>query len=158
VAEAQRHLARALGTFLDDLSATPAPTMRFVQLPEALLQGSEDAKRLYQRRGVEYRIEVSPILFEEVGYLRVAAAPYNTRDDDDGLAESLRTMRTVTFKTQTVHQGPTRVSGGPIPSRQRRGRAARWPGGPPSRTGAHSRSRREWPSKTGPVGKNLTAR
>ena len=66
--------------------------MRLVQLPEALLQGPEDAKRLYERRSVEYGIEVGPILFEEVGYLRVAAAPYNTRDDDDRLAESLRTI------------------------------------------------------------------
>jgi isopenicillin-N epimerase len=92
VAEGQRHLASALGTSLEDLPATPAPTMRLVQLPEGLLQGPEDAKRLYERLSVEHRIEVGPIVFEEVGYLRVAAAPYNTRDDYDRLADALQTI------------------------------------------------------------------
>jgi hypothetical protein len=30
---------------------------------------------------LEHRIEVAPILFDGIGYVRVAAAPYNTEDD-----------------------------------------------------------------------------
>jgi isopenicillin-N epimerase len=38
------------------------------------------------------RIEVAPIWFDGVGYLRVAAAPYNTRDDYDRLARVVRDL------------------------------------------------------------------
>jgi isopenicillin-N epimerase len=36
------------------------------------------------------RIEVAPVSFGGAGYLRIAAAPYNTGDDYDRLASSIR--------------------------------------------------------------------
>ncbi len=90
VTAGQRHLASLLGTTLDDLPATAAPTMRLVRLPEGVVRGRTDAQRLYESLSVEHRIEAAPIHFEGVGYLRVAAAPYNTIDDYDRLADSLK--------------------------------------------------------------------
>lgn len=92
VAAGQRHLASVLGTSLDGLPATPAPTMRLVPLPQGILQDPADVSRVYERLSSEHRIEVAPILFDGVGYVRVAAAPYNTEDDYERLAECLRAM------------------------------------------------------------------
>jgi isopenicillin-N epimerase len=42
------------------------------------------------RRSV--RVEVAPVHFHGVGYLRIAAAPYNTPDDYDRLAGTVREL------------------------------------------------------------------
>jgi hypothetical protein len=38
------------------------------------------------------RIEVAPVCFDGAGYLRIAAAPYNTEDDYDRLAGGVREL------------------------------------------------------------------
>jgi selenocysteine lyase/cysteine desulfurase len=38
------------------------------------------------------RIEVAPVCFGGAGYLRIAAAPYNTGNDYDRLASSVREL------------------------------------------------------------------
>ena len=37
----------------------------------------------------QQRVEVAPVHFDGVGYLRIAAAPYNTPDDYDRLADTV---------------------------------------------------------------------
>ena len=89
VAAGQRHLAEALGTSLESMPATAAPTMRLVGLPDRMVEDPSDARRLYERLSVEHRIETAPIYLDGRGYLRVAAAPYNTPDDYDRLADAV---------------------------------------------------------------------
>lgn len=88
----QKHLAEALGTSLAGLPASPAPTMRLVRLPDGVLREAADVDRVYELLSVAHRIEVAPVLFGGAGYLRVAAAPYNTEDDYARLAEALRAL------------------------------------------------------------------
>ena len=38
------------------------------------------------------RVEVAPVHFGGTGYLRIAAAPYNTPDDYDRLADAVREL------------------------------------------------------------------
>ena len=38
------------------------------------------------------RVEIAPVHFDGVGYLRIAAAPYNTPDDYDRLADTVREL------------------------------------------------------------------
>jgi len=38
------------------------------------------------------RVEVAPVCFGGAGYLRIAAAPYNTPDDYDLLAATVREL------------------------------------------------------------------
>jgi isopenicillin-N epimerase len=38
------------------------------------------------------RIEAAPVCFDGAGYLRIAAAPYNTEEDYDRLASSVRDL------------------------------------------------------------------
>ena len=38
------------------------------------------------------RVEVAPVHFGGTGYLRIAAAPYNTSDDYDRLADPVREL------------------------------------------------------------------
>ena len=45
----------------------------------------------YQALSCE-RIEVAPVHFGGTGYLRIAAAPYNTPDDYDRLADPVREL------------------------------------------------------------------
>ena len=40
----------------------------------------------------QQRVEVAPVHFDGVGYLRIAAAPYNTPDDYDHLAAIMRDL------------------------------------------------------------------
>jgi hypothetical protein len=40
----------------------------------------------------QQRVEVAPVHFDGVGYLRIAAAPYNTPDDYDRLAGTVREL------------------------------------------------------------------
>ena len=84
-AEGQKRVAAALGVALDRLPVTPAPAMRLVPLPEGVLDAPDQVDSFYQALS-RRRVEVAPIHFDGAGYLRVAAAPYNTADDYDRLA------------------------------------------------------------------------
>jgi isopenicillin-N epimerase len=84
-AEGQRTVAEALGVTLHGLPATPAPAMRLVPLPDGALTSQGDADALYEALSAQ-RVEVAPVFFGGAGYLRVAAAPYNTADDYRRLA------------------------------------------------------------------------
>jgi isopenicillin-N epimerase len=87
--EGQRTAAAALGVPLDGLPATPAPFMRLVPLPDGVLAAPGDADALYEALS-RRRVEVSPVCFDGAGYLRVAAAAYNTADDYHRLAAAVR--------------------------------------------------------------------
>jgi isopenicillin-N epimerase len=85
VTEGQKIVAAALGVSLDRLPVTPAPAMRLVPLPAGVLASPDRVDPFYQALSRQ-RIEVAPVHFDGRGYLRVAAAPYNTVDDYDRLA------------------------------------------------------------------------
>ena len=87
-AEGQRTAAAALGVTLDGLPAAPAPAMRLVPLPAGAVTSDAQAGALYEalsRRGVE----TAPAFLGGRGYLRIAAAPYNTPDDYARLAAAV---------------------------------------------------------------------
>jgi isopenicillin-N epimerase len=81
----QERVAAALGVELGRLPATPAPCMRLVPLPAAALPAAGQADSLYEALSAR-GVEVAPVWFGGAGYLRIAAAPYNTPDDYDRLA------------------------------------------------------------------------
>jgi isopenicillin-N epimerase len=89
VAGGQKRLAEALGATLDRLPVTPAPTMRLVPLPDGVLASAGQIDPFYEALSRQ-RVEVSPVSFGGAGYLRIAAAPYNTPDDYDRLAAVVR--------------------------------------------------------------------
>jgi isopenicillin-N epimerase len=91
VSEGQKRVAGALGVPLDQLPAVPAPTMRLVPLPNGVLSGPGQADEFYEALSRE-RVEVAPIHFAGTGYLRIAAAPYNTPDDYNRLADVVREL------------------------------------------------------------------
>jgi isopenicillin-N epimerase len=62
--------------------------MRLVPLPDGVLFGPGQVDTFYAALSRE-RIEVAPVFFDGAGYLRVAAAPYNTADDYDRLADAV---------------------------------------------------------------------
>lgn len=84
-ADGQKTVAGALGVALGRLPVTPAPAMRLVPLPDGVLVSPEQAGSLYEALSRQ-RVEVAPVCFGGAGYLRIAAAPYNTPDDYDRLA------------------------------------------------------------------------
>jgi isopenicillin-N epimerase len=88
VADGQKRVADALGVTLEGLPATPAPAMRLVPLPAGVLTSPEQVSPFYEALS-QQRVEVAPIHFDGVGYLRIAAAPYNTPDDYDRLAKTV---------------------------------------------------------------------
>ena len=90
-ADGQKRVAEALGVTLDLLAATPAPTMRLVPLPGGVLTSPDQVDPFYQALS-QQRVEVAPVHFDGVGYLRIAAAPYNTPDDYDRLAHTVRKL------------------------------------------------------------------
>jgi isopenicillin-N epimerase len=92
-AEGQRTVAGALGVALGGLPVTPAPCMRLVPLPDGVLAAPGDADAFYEALS-QRRVEVAPIHFDGAGYLRIAAAPYNTADDYDRLAAVVRDVLT----------------------------------------------------------------
>ena len=59
--------------------------MRLVPLPQGVLTSRDQAGPFYEALS-RRRVEVAPVCFGGVGYLRIAAAPYNTPDDYDRLA------------------------------------------------------------------------
>jgi isopenicillin-N epimerase len=87
-ADGQERVAAALGVTLERLPVTPAPCMRLVPLPAAALPGPGQADSLYEALSAR-GVEVAPVWFGGAGYLRIAAAPYNTPDDYDRLADVL---------------------------------------------------------------------
>ena len=89
VTDGQKRLAETLGVTLDRLPVTPAPTMRLVPMPGGVLASAEHVGPCYDALSRQ-RVEVAPISFAGAGYLRIAAAPYNTPDDYDRLAGIVR--------------------------------------------------------------------
>jgi isopenicillin-N epimerase len=89
VADGQKRVAKALDVALELLPVTPAPTMRLVPLPDGILRAPDQVDPFYEALSRQ-RVEVAPIHFDGVGYLRIAAAPYNTPDDYDRLADTVR--------------------------------------------------------------------
>jgi isopenicillin-N epimerase len=87
--EGQATVAGALGVSLAELPVTPAPFMRLVPLPDGVLASPDEVDPFYEALS-RRRIEVAPICFGGAGYLRVAAAPYNTADDYHRLASAVR--------------------------------------------------------------------
>jgi isopenicillin-N epimerase len=90
-ADGQKRLTETLGVSLDGLPVVPAPTMRLVPLPDSMRTFAGDADTLYKALSGQ-RVEVAPIFFGGARYLRVAAAPYNTPDDYDRLADTVRNL------------------------------------------------------------------
>jgi isopenicillin-N epimerase len=84
-------VAGALGVSLERLPAVPAPAIRLVPLPDGALSSPGQADMFYQALSRE-RVEVAPVHFGGTGYLRIAAAPYNTPDDYDRLADPVREL------------------------------------------------------------------
>ena len=91
VADGQRKVAEALGVTLELLPITPAPAMRLVPLPGGVLTSPDRVDPFYEALS-QQRVEVAPVHFDGVGYLRIAAAPYNTPDDYDRLADAVRKL------------------------------------------------------------------
>jgi isopenicillin-N epimerase len=91
VTEGQKIVAEALDVSLDRLPVTPAPAMRLVPLPAGVLASPDRVDPFYQALSRQ-RIEVAPVHFDGLGYLRLAAAPYNTVDDYDRLAGAVRDL------------------------------------------------------------------
>ena len=89
VTDGQKRVAETLGVTLDGLPVTPAPTMRLVPLPGGALASPGQVDGFYEALS-QRRVEVSPVSFGGTGYLRIAAAPYNTPDDYDRLAGVVR--------------------------------------------------------------------
>jgi isopenicillin-N epimerase len=91
VTEGQKNVAEAFDVSLDGLPVTPAPAMRLVPLPSGVLTSPGQIEPFYEALS-QQRVEVAPVHFDGIGYLRVAAAPYNTRDDYDRLASAVREL------------------------------------------------------------------
>jgi isopenicillin-N epimerase len=88
VTEGQKRVAEGLGVTLERLPVTPAPAMRLVPLPDGVLTSPGQADAFYEALSRQ-RVEVAPVHFAGAGYLRIAAAPYNTADDYDRLADTV---------------------------------------------------------------------
>jgi isopenicillin-N epimerase len=88
VADGQKRVAAALGVTLERLPVVPAPAMRLVPLPPGVLTSPDRVDPFYETLS-QQRVEVAPVHFDGVGYLRIAAAPYNTPDDYDRLADTV---------------------------------------------------------------------
>jgi isopenicillin-N epimerase len=91
VTDGQERVAEGLGVTLGRLPVTPAPAMRLVPLPDGVLTAPDQVDPFYEALSRQ-RVEVAPVHFDGVGYLRIAAAPYNTGDDYDRLARTVREL------------------------------------------------------------------
>jgi isopenicillin-N epimerase len=65
--------------------------MRLVPLPDGVLTCPDRVDPFYEALSRQ-RVEVAPIHFDGVGYLRIAAAPYNTSGDYARLARTVRQL------------------------------------------------------------------
>jgi isopenicillin-N epimerase len=91
VTDGQKRVAEALSVTLERLPAAPAPAMRLVPLPDGVLTSPDQVDPFYEALSRQ-RVEVAPVYFDGVGYLRIAAAPYNTPDDYSRLADTVRKL------------------------------------------------------------------
>jgi len=91
VTDGQKRVAEALGVTLDRLPVTPAPAMRLIPLPDGVLTSAERVDPWYEALS-QHRVEAAPVCFGGTGYLRIAAAPYNTPDDYDRLGGVVREL------------------------------------------------------------------
>jgi isopenicillin-N epimerase len=91
VAGGQKRVAEALGVTLERLPLAPAPAMRLVPLPDGVLTSPDQVDSFYEALS-QQRVEVAPMYFDGTGYLRIAAAPYNTPGDYDVLAATVRDL------------------------------------------------------------------
>jgi isopenicillin-N epimerase len=92
VTDGQKQVTDAIGVPLVRLPATPAPTMRLVPPPDRFLAGPDQVGAFYEALSRQ-RVEVAPVFFDDAAYVRIAAAPYNTPDDYDRLADILLFMQ-----------------------------------------------------------------
>lgn len=90
-ADGQRTVAEALGVPLERTPVRPAPAMRLVPLPNGFVVSPDQTDALYEALSRQ-RIEVAPVHFDGAGYLRIAAAPYNTAGDYGRLAGAMRDL------------------------------------------------------------------
>jgi isopenicillin-N epimerase len=90
-ADGQRTVADALGVTVDGLPAAPAPAMRLVPLPAGVLTSPGQVDPFYEALSRQ-RLEVAPVCFAGTGYLRIAAAPYNTPGDYARLGAAVREL------------------------------------------------------------------
>jgi isopenicillin-N epimerase len=90
-ATGQHRVAEVLGVTLGQLPSEQAPAMRLVPLPDGVLTSPDQVDSLYEALS-QRRIEVAPVSFGGTGYLRIAAAPYNTEDDYDRLASGVKDL------------------------------------------------------------------
>jgi len=90
-ADGQQQVAEALGVTLERLPVNPAPTMRLVPLPDGFPGSGGDVDGFYEELS-QRRVEVAAVYFDGACYLRIAAAPYNTPDDYDRLAGTVREL------------------------------------------------------------------
>jgi isopenicillin-N epimerase len=81
-------VAKLLGVGLERLAVTPAPAMRLVPLPAGVLTSRDQAEQFYEALSRQH-VEVAPVCVDGAGYLRIAAAPYNTPDDYDRLGDTV---------------------------------------------------------------------
>jgi isopenicillin-N epimerase len=65
--------------------------MRLVPLPAGTITSPGQASEFYDALS-QQRVEVACVYFGGTGYLRLAAAPYNTPDDYDRLATTVRQL------------------------------------------------------------------
>lgn len=93
VTDGQKTVAEALGVTCERLPVKPAPAMRLVPLPDGVLTTADQVDPFYEALSRQ-RVEVTPVCFDGAGYLRIAAAPYNTPDDYDRLASTVRELLT----------------------------------------------------------------
>jgi isopenicillin-N epimerase len=56
------------------------------ELPDGTFTSPDQVGTFYETLS-EQHVEVAPVWFDGAGYLRIAAAPYNTPDDYDRLAD-----------------------------------------------------------------------
>ena len=81
-------MAGALVVLIEGFPVMPAPAMRLVPLPDGMLGGRDQANAFYEEVSAQ-RVEVAAVSFGGAEYLRIAAAPYNTADDYDRLADAV---------------------------------------------------------------------
>jgi isopenicillin-N epimerase len=65
--------------------------MRLVPLPPGVLTSTAQVDPFYEALSRQ-RIEVAPVCFAGAGYLRIAAAPYNTPGDYARLGAAVREL------------------------------------------------------------------
>jgi hypothetical protein len=125
-AAGQRQVAEALGVPLNPerLPVTPAPAMRLVPLPDGAITSEQESDAFYEALAAE-GVEVAPVYFGGTGHLRVAAAPYNTADDYDRLADAVQ--KVLARSLRVLHRGRDECAGAatsahaPRPAALRRG-------------------------------------